>query len=226
MIAAKAVKTTHLIASSYFHINKKSTKAFTDILSLWSFSRLWQSSHEMDTHNGSWRRAEWTQTCTHNDNDSESKLLSQHGFITTSPFWTPGVMKCHQLQFFQFSLPCIIHPSVQKSLFVSGDSGVCLSVSQHHHRCVSMNCSTKCSQTSNQCLHNHLPLYYWFMIWMQFTHLCTCTKLVKMHHVCITMSHLYEKNPLWRICPFNFKPTTIQRHQTGNINQQQMETSS
>lgn len=106
----------------------------------------------MDTHNGSWRWAEWTQTCTHND--SESKLLSQHGVITARPFWTPSVMKCRQLQFFQFSLPCIIHPSVQNSLFVSEDSGVCLFVSQHHHGCVSMNCSTKCSQFGNRCLHS------------------------------------------------------------------------
>lgn len=175
-----------------------STKAFTDMLPLWSFSRVQQSSPEMDTHNRSWGRAEWTQTCTHNDN--ESRLLSQHGFITTSPFWLPRVMKCCQLYFFQFSLPCIIHPSVQNSPFVSGDSGVCLFVSQHHHGCVSMNCSPECNQTGNHCLHSitgqgysHLPLHYLFMIWMQFTQLCTCTRLVIIHHACNTMSHLYQQ---------------------------------
>lgn len=179
----------------------------------------------MDTHNGSWRRAEWTQTCTHNDNDSESKLLSQHGFITTSPFWTPDVMKCRQLQFFQFSLPCIIHPSVQKSLFVSGDSGVCLSLSitmDVYQWIVAPNAvklaTTVCTITS----------LYIIGSWSEwslhtFARVQSWLKCITYVSQCLTYM---KKNPLWRICPFNFKPNTTQRHQTGNIKQQQMETSS
>lgn len=124
--------------------------------------------------------------------------------------WTPSVMKCRQLHF--FFKPRIRHPSVQISLFVSGDNVLCLFVSQHYHGCILMNCSTKYSHTGNQCLNNidGQGSLVTFLCNIGLWSKCSLDITIAItHHKCDTMSHLNE-NP-------NFKPNTQQRHQTGNI---------
>lgn len=147
----------------------------------------------MDTSNRGWRQVEWTQTCTHGN---ESRLCSQHELITTSPFWLPRVMKCCQPQFFQASLPCIIHPSVQNNLSVSGDSGVCLCLSASPWMCINElqpNWQPVLAQYTRVRWHSHLTLYYILPVQdlIAATQCYMCTSVVITHRMCNIMFREY-----------------------------------